>query len=260
MPGAEVTSKLELVEQHDDVRPLGRGVAGLAGRQRRQAGGVRVPREAERAVRRRIGLDPSGRRQPRHRHHARARQIGNMIDALERLPCLLGRCDRHRRDQCGRRGHARQRKAAAHAERIETPERPQQRSRNQPRHHQLHLQARKHREQERERIAVDDQEVEERQRQLQNSELEVRQRDQDHDQGQRQRCADAGPLQHDQQEAVHEDPRQHGQRDRKRPVFGGEQDRQPRQMHGNDQAGQGKEPDTARFRADAFAHSGFRHG
>jgi hypothetical protein len=28
-------------------------------------------------------------------------------------------------------------------------------------------------------------------------------------------------------------------------------------MHGNDQAGQRKEPDAARFRADAFACSGF---
>jgi hypothetical protein len=192
-------------------------------------------------------------------HDARARQVGDMIDALERLPRLLGRCDRHYRDQCGRRSHARQRKAAAHAERIEAPERPQQRSRNQARDHQLHLQARKHREQERKRIAIDDQEVEERQRQLQNSELEVRQHDQDHEQSQRQRGADAGALQHDQQEAVHEDPRQHGQRDRKRPVFGGEQDRQRRQMHGNDQPSQRKEPDTARFRT-AFTHSGSRHG
>ena len=199
---------------------------GSAGRR----GGARVPREAERAVRRRIGLDPSGRSQPRHRHHARARQIGNMIDALERLPCLLGRRDRHRRDQRGRRGHARQRKAAAHAERIETPDQPQQRNRNEACHDQLHLQPRKHREQERKRIAVDDQEVEERQRQLQNSELEVRQRDQDHDEGQRQRGADSGPPQHGQQEAVHEDPRQHRQRDRKRPVFGGQQHRQRREM------------------------------
>ena len=45
MPGAAVTSKLELIEQHDDVRPLRRGIAGLAGRQRRQPGGVCVPRK-----------------------------------------------------------------------------------------------------------------------------------------------------------------------------------------------------------------------
>ena len=36
----------------------------------------------------------------------------------------------------------------------------------------------------------------------------------------------AGPLQHDQQETIHEDPRQHGQRDRKRPVFGGQREPQ----------------------------------
>ena len=64
------------------------------------------------------------------------------------------------------------------------------------------------------------------------SELEVRQRDQDHDEDQRKRRADAGPLQHDQQEAVHEHPRQHGQRDRKRPVFGGQENRERRQMDG----------------------------
>ena len=260
MPGAEVTSKLELVEQHDDVRPLGRGVAGLVRWQRRQAGGASVPREAERAVRRRIGLDPSGRSQPRHRHHARARQIGNMIDALERLPCLLGRCDRHHSDQRGARGHAGQCKAAAHAERIETPDQPQQWNRNEACHDQLHLQPRKHREQKRKRIAVDDQEVEERQRQLQNSELEVRQRDQDHDEGQRQRGADTGPLQHRQQEAVQEHPRQHRQRDRKRSVFGGQEDRERREMDENDQASQRKEPDTARSCAVAFADSGSRNG
>ena len=67
-------------------------------------------------------------------------------------------------------------------------------------------------------------------------------------QGQRQRGADAGPLQHGQQETVHEDPRQHRQRDRKRSVFGGEQHRQRGQMHGNDQAGQRKEAGAARFR------------
>ena len=70
----------------------------------------------------------------------------------------------------------------------------------------------------------------------------------------------AGPLQHDQQETIHEDPRQHGQRDRKRPVFGGQENRQPRQMHGNDQAGQRKEPDAARLRDEAFANSGSRDG
>ena len=182
-----------------------------------------------------------------------------MIDALERLPCLLGRGDRHHSDQRGARRHARQCKAAAHAERIETPDQPQQRSRNQPCRDQLHLQSRKHREQERKRIAVDDQEVEERQRQLQNAELEVRQRDQDRDEDERQRGADSGSLQHGQQEAVHEHPRQNGQRDRKRPVFGGHEDRQPRQMDGNDQAGKRKEPDAARFSAEAFAHSGSRN-
>ena len=167
-------------------------VVSQASRARRQAGGARVPREAERAVRRRIGLDPSCRGQPRHRHHARARQIGDMIDALERLPWLLGRRDRHRRDQCGHRRHARQRETAAHAERIETPDQPQQRNRNEARHDQLHPQPRKHREQERKRIAVDDQEIEERQRELQDVELEMRQRDQQHREDERQRRAIAG--------------------------------------------------------------------
>jgi hypothetical protein len=69
-----------------------------------------------------------------------------------------------------------------------------------------------------------------------------------------------GPLQHDQQEAVHEDPRQHGQRDRKRPVFGGQENRQPRQMYGNDHASQSKESGAARSCARAFAHSGFSNG
>jgi hypothetical protein len=88
----------------------------------------------------------------------------------------------------------------------------------------------------------------------------VRQRDQDHDQCQRQRRADSGPRQHGQQKAVHEHPRQQRQRDRKRPVLGEQQDRQRGQMHGNDQAGQSKESGAARFRAGAFAHSGFGNG
>ena len=92
--GGDIEARL--VEQHDDMRPPCSGVAFFAGRQRRPAGGVRSRGQGKQAACRWIGLDPSCRSQPRYRHHARAREIRNMIDALERLPCLLGRRDRHR--------------------------------------------------------------------------------------------------------------------------------------------------------------------
>ena len=199
-----------LVEQHDDVRPLGRRVAGLADGSAGRTAACASRARLQRAVRRRIGLDPSGRSQPRHRHHARARQVGNVIDALERLPCLLGRSDRHRRDQRGRRRHAaparsggargtdRSARAPTAAEPQRAPpaincicSRGNTESRNENVSRSMIRKSRK--------VSVS----------CRMSELEVRQRDQDHDQDQRQRGADAGPLQHGQQEAVHEDPRQH---------------------------------------------------
>ena len=190
---------------------------GSAGRRRA------LPRE-QRAARRRIGLDPSCRRQPRHRHHAGAREVGDMIDALERLPRLLGHRHRHHRHQQRCRGKNGQRKAAAHAKRIGAPDQPQHRNGEHQRHDQLRPQPRKDREQERESVAIDDQEIEECQRQLQDVELEARHHDQQHHQDQRQRRADARPRQHEQEQAIDEHPRQQRQRDRERSVFPGQQD------------------------------------
>ena len=242
--GRDVETRL--VEQHDDMRPLCSGIAFFVRRQRRPARGMRARSQAKRAARRRIGLDPSGRRQPRHRDHARARETGNMIDALERLPRLLGHRDRHRRHRYGRCGKNRQHRAATDAERIGAPDRPQQRNRNHCRHDQLRPQLWKHREQERKRIAIDDQEIEERQGQLQNVELEARQHDQQHHQNKRQRRGDARPRQHQQEQAIHKDPRQQRERDPKKSVFRGEQDSQGRKMQRGDHADTGIEPDAAR--------------
>ncbi len=198
---------------------------GSAGR----AGGVRSRGQGKRAARRRISLDPSCRSQPRHRHDARAREVGDMIDALERLPRLLGRRDRHHRHQHGGCGKNCQRKAATCAKRIEAPDHPEQGNREDDRHDQLHPQPRKDREQERERVAIDQQEIEECQRQLQNIELEARQRDQQRHEAQRKRRGHAGPRQHEQEKAIDEDPRQQRQRDRKGSVFRGQQDDSTRQ-------------------------------
>ena len=143
-----------------------------------------------------------------------------MIDALERLPRLFGRRDRHHRH---RQRSLRQERPAKGGERARNGS-ARQISHNSGtastgRHDQLRPQLRKHREQEREGVAIDDQEIEECQRQLQNVELEARQHDQQHHQNQRQRRGDARPRQHQQEQAIDEDPRQHRQRDRERSVF-----------------------------------------
>ena len=74
---------------------------------------MRAARQRQRGLRRRIGLDPAGRGQARHRDHAGAREVGDVVDALERLPGLLGHRDRHGRDRDRGKRQQRQRDLAA---------------------------------------------------------------------------------------------------------------------------------------------------
>ena len=195
------------------------GVAGLARRQRRAAGGVRA-RAGQRAARRRIGLDPSGRGQPRHRHHAGAREVGDMIDALERLPWLLGRRDRHHRHQQRLSRQARPAKAGG---RRETDRRARSATTPGPQATAATINCVRNRGNTESRNEKVSRSMIRKSRKVSDScRMSNLKRDSAISSTTRasdSAAADARSRQHQQEQAIDEDPRQHRQRDRERSVF-----------------------------------------
>ena len=100
------------VENEDDVRPLARHLAGLAGRHAKP-------------VRRRIGFDPALGRQLVGREHAGTGEVRHVIDALERLGRRLRDGERHHGQDSETGDGEESGGGTPHTERVEPPEQDQ---------------------------------------------------------------------------------------------------------------------------------------
>ena len=237
MPGAAVMSKLEFVEHHDDVWRLAGRTAGLA-------------RKGFQAVRGRgVGFEEAVAHQLGHCHHAGAGEVGNVVDAGERLPGLFRHHAGEPRHAGKRDGRAEARRASPQPERIEPPEQDEQRNRDDRGRRQRRAQIGKYGQQKRDRIGVDDEHVEEAQGHFHNVVLEAGEHDHAHDHHQRQRRRHGRAAKQDEPEKIEEGPGQQRQRRRKRTVFGQADGEQRRRVDGRD----GRDPERGGCRDDGHA-------
>src|SRR6266852_7317931 len=108
--GGDVEARF--IEHHDDVRPTSRRVAAVGRDERKLTRGRAAG----------VGVEPSLAEQLRYGGDARAHEIGDVIDALERLPGLLGHRKRQTREGREARGAAERGDPPAHFEWIEAPD------------------------------------------------------------------------------------------------------------------------------------------
>ena len=153
------------------------------------------------------------------RGHAGAREFRQIAVVVIAAPGLI-RPGEGIADQSGETGqHARQRRQAADAERIEPPQRIHQGNGDEAGRDHRPAQVRKDREQERHGVAIDHHQVDEVRGHLHDVVLELRQQHQHHDQRQRQRARQRRPAQQRDEEEIEDAPGQQEADARRRNRF-----------------------------------------
>ena len=153
-------SKLELVEQDDDVRRLGSWLTRRIGQQFEPIGN------------RGIGFKKPVSHKLENGKYARASEVGDVVVALERFPRLFRHRAREANDSGEAHGTACHRSQQPDPERIEAPDQDEYRYRQKRGDHHRHTQIGEDRQQEGDSVRIDDEKIEEARGHFQNFELE----------------------------------------------------------------------------------------